>query len=127
MQEAAMHLIGSHDFSSFRASDCQASTTTREIFAVEVQRAETMITVRVHGSAFLKNMVRIVVGTLSEVGLGQYDPPWVHDVLVARDRTVAGRTAPASGLTLDEVLYPDDPWSNPVGIGSWQLVPGRDA
>lgn len=122
MKDATKWLIGELDFASFRASDCQAATTVREISRIDILENETDLKFVVEGTAFLKNMVRILVGTLVEVGLGQRRAESLRDVVAARDRTKAGRTAPASGLCLDEVFYPDDPWSLPADIGSWQLA-----
>ncbi|MDC0667164.1 tRNA pseudouridine(38-40) synthase TruA [Nannocystis radixulma] len=125
MQAAAAAFVGEHDFAGFRASQCQAQTTVRTMLAVEVAAvvaeeppglstvaapdSPAIVTVTVHGEAFLQNMVRIMVGTLVEVGLGQRPPTQIADLLARPDRRRAGRTAPPQGLTLVEVHWPE-PW-----------------
>jgi tRNA pseudouridine38-40 synthase len=110
MAEAAEHLIGRHDFSAFRASDCEAAHAVREVTRMEVAgRAGEDVTVTVDGTAFVKHMVRNMVGTLVEVGRGRQPPEWIREVLVSRDRTRAGPTAPAHGLILLELLYGEGP------------------
>lgn len=123
MQAAARHFIGEHDFAGFRASGCQAKTTVRRMLAVEVAAgpaeepphlaAESpppaIVTVTVRGEAFLQNMVRIMVGTLVEVGLGRRAPAQIAELLARPDRARAGATAPPQGLTLVEVHWPE-PW-----------------
>jgi tRNA pseudouridine38-40 synthase len=113
MRHGAEHLLGQHDFRSF----CVASTTlgkrtVREIEVLEVEPSrelgEHCVTVRVVGRSFLHSMVRIVVGSLVEVGRGRRDPSWMAGVLEAQDRTAAGPTAPPRGLTLWHVTYPED-------------------
>ncbi len=107
MQAAAGSLLGRHDFSAFRAADCQASHAVRELRVAAVSgRAGEEIAVRIEGTAFLKHMVRNVVGTLVEVGKGRREVAWVKDVLDSKDRRRSGPTAPPHGLTLMEVLYP---------------------
>lgn len=111
MSEAAPLLVGEHDFTSFRASGCDALSPTRRMFEVSVAaEGPGAARVRVVGSAFLKYMVRNIVGTLVEVGRGRKQPSWVGDVLAARDRTVAGPTAPPHGLMLQRIFYPGVVW-----------------
>jgi tRNA pseudouridine38-40 synthase len=105
MQEAANALVGRHDFNAFRASDCERKTTERTLARVSVERADELVTVEVAGDAFLKNMVRIIVGTLAEVGFGKRPPADVQRVLEGKDRRQAGVTAPPQGLTLVHVDY----------------------
>ncbi len=106
MAEAARALVGRHDFSAFRASDCQAAHAVREVNVLEVTgRAGDEVALAVEGTAFLKHMVRNFAGTLVEVGRGRRPVGWVREVLESRDRTRAGPTAPPQGLTLVEVLY----------------------
>ena len=110
MIEASAHLLGRHDYSAFRASDCQAAHATRKLSRVEVTGAAgDEITFVVEGTAFLKHMVRNLVGTLVNVGRGRHPAAWVKEVLEGRDRTKAGPTAPAQGLCLDEVFYGEGP------------------
>lgn len=118
MQEAAVHLLGRHDFSAFRAADCQAAHAVRELRRLLVEGApggELRITVE--GTAFLKHMVRNLVGTLAEVGRGKEKPHWVAAVLAGRDRNLAGATAPAHGLVLAEVFYGQGPREDPEDDG----------
>lgn len=105
MHAAAQHLLGTHDFSSFRASDCQAATTEREMTRFEVRRDDTEVVIDVEGTAFLKYMVRTFVGTLVEVGRGKWEPDRLVEILAAKDRQAAGPTAEPQGLTLLEVFY----------------------
>lgn len=111
MQREAQVLVGEHDFSSFRATGCEASGPVRRLRHVEVRRRdERLVEVRVEGSAFLKYMVRNIVGSLCWVGSGQRPAGWLAEALAARDRTQAGPTAPPWGLTLERIYYPLHPW-----------------
>lgn len=106
MAAAAAPLIGEHDFTAFRAAGCAATTTTRRVEAIEVSAPDPeLLVVDVRGNAFLRNMVRILVGTLVEAGAGHRDPGQVAEILASKDRTRAGITAPAQGLELIEVQY----------------------
>ena len=100
MQEGAKYLIGEHDFQSFCASGSTAETTVRTIYDITVERNGSMISIKVTGNGFLYNMVRIIAGTLMEVGKGRFAPEQVKTILESRDRTKAGPTAPAKGLML---------------------------
>lgn len=100
MQEAARYFVGIHDFKSFCSVDSQAENTVRHVENVEVCRADNIITITVSGRGFLYNMVRIMVGTLMEVGKGRLMPEDMARILEAKDRNAAGPTAPACGLTL---------------------------
>lgn len=108
MSEAAMHLIGTHDFKSFCSVKTQTETTVRTIYDVKVQRIDDTITIRVSGSGFLYNMVRIIAGTLINVGNGHNVPDDILKMLEGMDRTVAGPTAPACGLTLVGIEFPNE-------------------
>ena len=112
MEKAASYLIGEHDFASFCSIYTQARTTIRTVLAVKVLcTGETMprkITIQVTGTGFLYNMVRIIAGTLLEVGRGRIAPEKIPEILAARDRTKAGPTAPACGLILDCYGIPSD-------------------
>lgn len=114
MRLAATDFIGEHDFAGFRAADCQSETTTRRMDRVEVHAAGPLLEILVQGQAFLKHMVRVMVGTLVEIGAGALPPDRVAQVLHHGDRRDAGQTAPARGLTLEEVFYPDFPWRGPT-------------
>jgi tRNA pseudouridine38-40 synthase len=110
MQRAAAHLVGRHDFSAFRASDCHAAHAVREVRRLEVGGLSgDELSFVVEGTAFLKHMVRNLVGTLVEVGKGRRPEDWVAEVLASRTRTRAGPTAPAHGLVLEEVFYAEGP------------------
>ena len=100
MRRAAGYLKGTHDFKSFCSIHTMAETTVRTIFDADVEKTGDVITIRVTGSGFLYNMVRIIAGTLMEVGRGSIAPEHITDILEACDRTKAGPTAPACGLTL---------------------------
>lgn len=100
MQRAADYLKGEHDFKSFCSANTVAETTVRTIYDISVEKSGDMISIRVTGSGFLYNMVRIIAGTLMEVGRGNITPEKMPDILNALDRTKAGPTAPACGLTL---------------------------
>jgi len=108
MRAGAEALLGEHDFAAFRAAGCTARTTMRRIDAIDLSAAPEdpeLLRVDVRGNAFLRNMVRILVGTLTEVGRGYRDPAQVAEILASKDRTRAGITAPAHGLELIEVRY----------------------
>ena len=106
MNEAAKYLIGEHDFISFCAANPQAEETVRTIYGAEVKKNdEDIVTIRLCGSGFLYNMVRIIAGTLLKVGTGEWEPEHVKEVLEARNRKEAGQTAPAKGLTLVGIEY----------------------
>lgn len=105
MQEAAQYLIGEHDFKSFCAPATSAKTTVRTIYDLKVERQGDMIAIRVTGSGFLYNMVRIIAGTLIEIGSGAKEPESIRQVLSACDRNAAGPTAPAHGLTMLGIAF----------------------
>jgi tRNA pseudouridine38-40 synthase len=106
MREAAAVLIGEHDFAAFRASGCSAKTTVRRVESIEITTERERVLVDIRGNAFLRNMVRIIVGTLTEVGTGYRPAAQVAEILALRDRTRGGITAPAHGLELIAVDYP---------------------
>ncbi len=105
MREATSYLIGQHDFASFCGSGAQVKSTIRTITSMSVERDGDIITIRISGTGFLYNMVRIISGTLIEIGNGQYPPERMKDILDACDREAAGPTAPAKGLTLMGIRY----------------------
>ena len=100
MKQAASAFIGEHDFKSFCSVHTQAETTVRTITAVDVEKQDSVICIRVSGTGFLYNMVRIIAGTLMEVGCGKYPPEKMKEILEKTDRSAAGPTAPAKGLML---------------------------
>jgi tRNA pseudouridine38-40 synthase len=105
MRDAATVFIGEHDFRAFRAADCERKTTVRLLRQLDVRRTGALITCDVEGTAFLKNMVRILIGTLVAVGRGKLTRADLLRIQAAGDRTAAGTTAPAAGLTLIRVTY----------------------
>ena len=105
MQKAASYLEGEHDFKSFCSVHAQVETTVRTIYKCTVSQKEDEIHIRVSGNGFLYNMVRIIAGTLMEVGKGRFAPEQVKEILGAKDRTKAGKTAGPAGLTLIKILY----------------------
>lgn len=100
MKEGAAWLIGEHDFKSFCSTAAVVETTVRTILSINIEKQGKEIVISVCGTGFLYNMVRIIVGTLMEVGRGSYPPEHVKEILEAKDRQAAGPTAPACGLTL---------------------------
>lgn len=108
MHDAAQCLIGTHDFTSFRATVCQAKSPVKTLDVLDVERAGNEIHVHARGRSFLHHQVRNMVGTLERVGAGKWTADDVASALAARDRAAAGSTAPAEGLYLVSVRYPDD-------------------
>lgn len=100
MAQAAALLVGEHDFKSFCAAAAVVESTVRRIYELSVEKEGSEIVIRVQGNGFLYNMVRIIAGTLMEVGRGNVEPEKVREILDAKDRQAAGPTAPACGLTL---------------------------
>ncbi|MCR4732420.1 MAG: tRNA pseudouridine(38-40) synthase TruA [Lachnospiraceae bacterium] len=105
MQQAAALLEGKHDFKSFCGNSRMKKSTVRLVDSIEIRRSKGYIYFTFHGTGFLQNMVRILVGTLIQVGLGRMQPEDMTDILEARDRKTAGPTAPAKGLCLMHVDY----------------------
>ena len=105
MNEAASYLVGEHDFKSFCTVGAQVLTTVRTIYDLSITKDGDMVKIRITGNGFLYNMVRIISGTLMQVGTGLLAPEDVKDILDAKDRSKAGPTAEAKGLTLVEIRY----------------------
>lgn len=105
MHEAAQHLVGEHDFSSFRAAECQSRTPMRRLYSISVIRREEIVAIQVTANAFLHHMVRNIAGVLIAVGQGEQGTDWPRTILNARDRTQGGITAPPQGLYLAGVKY----------------------
>ena len=105
MHAAAQALLGEHDFSAFRAAECQSSTPVRRVTNLEVRRAGDHVEITIRANAFLHHMVRNVAGSLIAVGVGDRPPQWVGEVLEGRDRTRAGATAAPQGLYFAGVEY----------------------
>lgn len=109
MQRAAAYLVGEHDFKSFASTGGQAETSVRTIYSLDVEKRDSIITIRVKGNGFLYNMVRIIAGTLIKVGAGEILPEEIPAILEAKDRSAAGPTAPAKGLTMIGLEYEENP------------------
>lgn len=105
MKEACAYFKGEHDFASFKSTGGSAKTSMRTIYDVELIKNENIIEFYISGDGFLYNMVRIIVGTLIDVGIGKIKPKQVEEIILLRDRKRAGKTAPAHGLCLVEVYY----------------------
>ncbi len=105
MQQAAEALVGEHDFAAFRSSSCAAKTTTRELFQVGIATEGDFVYLDFRGSGFLKNMVRMLVGTLVEVGQGKKPVTDIHRLLQKEQGVNCGVTSPAHGLCLQDVWY----------------------
>ncbi|MDD3353236.1 tRNA pseudouridine(38-40) synthase TruA [Zoogloea sp.] len=114
MAEAAACLVGTHDFTSFRAAECQAKSPVRLIYSVKVQRQGDMVIFDFHGNAFLHHMIRNLVGSLVYVGKGRRPVEWMAEILAARNRTIAAPTFAPDGLYLCGVEYPAR-WPLPNG------------
>jgi len=109
---AARHLIGTHDFSAFRASSCQAKTPVKDMHEVRIERHGDIIVFTLRASAFLHHMVRNIVGSLVYVGLGRQEPDWMREVLESRSRDVAAPTFMPDGLYFAKIEY-DPSWKLP--------------
>lgn len=107
MHQAGQALLGENDFSAFRAAGCQANTPFRHVSALSVKRQGPFVVIEIAANAFLHHMVRNIAGSLMAVGAGDKPPEWIRQVLEARDRRLSGVTAPAQGLYLVDVSYPE--------------------
>ncbi len=107
MRAAAQHLVGEHDFSSYRAIACQAKSPVRTLYRLDVTQYNELIILDLEANAFLHHMVRNIAGVLMNIGRGEREPDWAREVLEHRDRTKGGVTAPAGGLYLTGVEYPE--------------------
>lgn len=105
MKQAAPDFLGEHDFSAFKATGSDVKTNERTITYVDLKKEDELITFEIAGNGFLYNMVRIIVGTLVDVGLGKIPADSISKIIESRDRRQAGMTAPAHGLYLVEVYY----------------------
>lgn len=108
MHEAAQCMVGKHDFSSFRAANCQSKTPVRTLEQISVSRKNDYIVVEVAANAFLHHMVRNIVGSLIRVGTSEETVEWMRHTLEAKDRTLAGMTSKPNGLYLVNVVYPPE-------------------
>jgi len=105
MRAGASFLLGEHDFKAFQAAGSNVETTIRTLFSLNIEKQEPFITLTFEGSGFLYKMVRIITGTLIEVGRGKRRPEAVREILEGKDRKGAGKTAPAKGVCLEKVVY----------------------
>lgn len=106
MHRAAQHLVGNHDFSSFRAQGCQSKSPIRLVYFVGVKREADKVIIEVCANAFLHHMVRNIAGVLIAIGMGKQPEDWTLALLIAKKRALAGVTAPPYGLYLESVYYP---------------------
>lgn len=125
MARAARALLGEHDFSSFRAAGCQAKNPVRTLRKMEITRDGACVAFTLEANAFLHHMVRNIVGALLEVGRGERPEEWIADLLRARDRRLAGMTAPPDGLYLVGVRYPEE-FGLPLQDAETALLPSEN-
>lgn len=127
LNQIAQCLVGTHDFSGFRDSECCAKSPVKTIYKLSVQRVGDVIEIKVIGSGFLKQMVRNIVGTLVDVGRGLLDRDAVPRILASRDRRTAGVTAPPHGLCMEWVSYDPVPAELAAGIAEDRDVEVEEA
>ena len=108
MEEGANHLIGRHDFTSFRTMNCQAKSPIRTLDKISLSCIGDEIIINISAKSFLHSQVRIIVGTIYKVGDETLEPNNIKNILEGKDRNLAGPTAPAEGLYLEKVEYPND-------------------
>ena len=105
MNSAAKHFLGKKDFSAFMAEGSDVTDTVRNVTSLTVEKKGDLIEIRIRADGFLYNMVRIIVGTLTEVAFGRFAPEDIPEIIASCDRKRAGMTAPAEGLYLNRVFY----------------------
>lgn len=105
MQKAANYLVGEHDFSSFKSSGTSSKSSIRTIYAAQILKEQERVVIQLTGNGFLYNMVRIIAGTLVEIGKSEKKPEEMQTILEAKDRSLAGKTLPPQGLFLMNVNY----------------------
>ena len=115
MRSAAQCLIGEHDFTSFRSSECQSKTPVKTMYSIEIFSQEPWLYFRIKGNAFLHHMVRNLVGSFIQIGIGKQPAQWMSEVLAAKDRKIAAPTFSPAGLYLAQIAYPEEfhipkPW-----------------
>ncbi len=126
MHAASQVLIGEHDFSSFRAVECQSTTARRHVAEISVRAEGSLVVMEISANSYLQHMVRNIAGTLMQVGAGEHPPAWVAEILAARDRSRAGITAPACGLYLWRVRYPPSlQIPEPATSRPWAMIAGQ--
>src|SRR3990167_11261001 len=117
MQQAANVLLGEQDFSSFRSSECMSKSVMRYMMDISIYRHQSLVVIEIEANAFLHHMVRNIVGVLLPIGDSSKSPEWMVEVLYAKDRRIAGKTASPQGLYLQQVRYPvsfDFPAADPI-------------
>jgi tRNA pseudouridine38-40 synthase len=122
MERAAQHLLGTHDFTSFRASGCQANSPVKQMHEVRIERSGDIIVFTVRASAFLHHMIRNIMGSLVAVGQGLHEPDWLRDVIEARDRDAASPTFSPDGLYFLGPVY-DARWGLPSRTAAYDWLP----
>lgn len=125
MLEAAQAWLGEHDFSSFRGAGCQSISPVRKVKMLSVERRDDLVIIDIIADAFLYHMVRNMVGALLEIGSNRRSVAWAKQVLLAKDRTKAGISAPPQGLYLTKVLYPEEIVLPQVKSGLWFFNQGK--
>lgn len=120
IRQAGAYLLGEQNFSSFRSSQCNSKSPMRNVTEFMIERYGDYVVIEIEANAFLHHMVRNIVGSLMKIGSGQKDPAWLKEVLEAKSRKVAAETAPADGLYLIKVTYPE-PYIFPSSGGMFLL------
>jgi tRNA pseudouridine38-40 synthase len=115
MKLASACLIGEHDFTSFRSSECQSKTPVKTIYSIEIISDEPWLYFKIKGNAFLHHMVRNLVGSFIQIGVGKQSAEWMSEVLAAKNRSIAAPTFSPAGLYLTQITYPEQfqipqPW-----------------
>lgn len=125
MREAALRLIGEHDFSAFRAAQCQAKSAVRKLIRLNIAQHGNIFVFDLAANAFLHHMVRNIIGCLVYIGKGRYPPDWMQSLLESRDRALAAPTFSPAGLYLTGIVY-DEKWKLPqpgFGVGVADFLP----
>ena len=107
ISDAAKLLLGVHDFSAFRSSECQAKSAVRQIIKINVEKINSIIRIEIEANAFLHHMVRNIVGCFFEIGRGEKPVAWIKEVIDSRDRSICAKTFPPEGLCLEKIDYGD--------------------
>ena len=122
MRQAASQLLGEHDFSAFRAAECQAKSPVRTLHSIDIEHDGECIEFRLRANAWLQHMVRNIVGTLVYIGKGKHPPQWAWKLLQSRDRARAAPTFGPEGLYLEAVEY-EPRWNIPVAEAPASVLP----
>jgi tRNA pseudouridine38-40 synthase len=115
MRQSAECLLGEHDFTSFRSSECQSKSPVKTIYSIEIISDEPWLYFQIKGNAFLHHMIRNLIGSFIQIGVGKHKSEWMAEVLAAKDRSIAAPTYSPAGLYLAKIAYPDEfqipgPW-----------------